>query len=307
MSNATRPSKGQGKYDTEIKGDTITMLKAIQEHTLSYQENRYDAKIVIDLLRNLLNTKQRDDEDLVDFTRRFKAARDFHEAQVGTKMNIEKMAKIDEKWDETDDQVMKECFDRASARLMALLYLENSDQNKHGSVIKGLMDQLSLDQDQYPKTINHAMNVLSNHKFDDKYYENRKKNQDRKNKEDKKVKEDGDLPSELLKEINFAQLEGAFYCCDKKGHRSPKCPEKLKDKKDWAINKTKEAAFIQSAVSARADGQSVASAPPATSQEQNPFGWMACSIALGQIDESMREWVLINTASTVNVFCNKEM
>jgi hypothetical protein len=33
---------------------------------------------------------------------------------------------------------------------------------------------------------------------------------------------------------------------------------------------------------------------------------MACSIALGQIDESMREWVLIDTASTVNVFCNKE-
>jgi hypothetical protein len=33
---------------------------------------------------------------------------------------------------------------------------------------------------------------------------------------------------------------------------------------------------------------------------------MACSIALGQIDESMREWVLIDTASGVNVFCNKE-
>jgi hypothetical protein len=64
------------------------MLKAIQEHTLSYQE------IVIDSLRNLLNTKHHD-EDLVDFTRRFKAARDFHESQVGTKMKIKKMAKID--------------------------------------------------------------------------------------------------------------------------------------------------------------------------------------------------------------------
>jgi hypothetical protein len=59
-------------------------------------------------------------------------------------------------------------------------------------------------------------------------------------------------------------------------------------------------------MSARADGQSVASAPPAISQEQTPFGWMACSTALWLIDESMREWVLINTTLTVNVFCSKE-
>jgi hypothetical protein len=64
------------------------MLKVIQEHTFSYQEHRYEAKIVIDVLRNLLNTRQWDDEDLVDFTRRFKAARDFYEAQVGTKMKL---------------------------------------------------------------------------------------------------------------------------------------------------------------------------------------------------------------------------
>jgi hypothetical protein len=41
-------------------------------------------------------------------------------------------------------------------------------------------------------------------------------------------------------------------------------------------------------------------------QEQHPFGWMACSIVMGKIENTMKEWVLINTASTVNVFCNKE-
>jgi hypothetical protein len=100
--------KAREKYATEIKGDLTAMLKAIQEHTLSYQENCYDVKIVIDLLRTLLNTKQQHDEALADFTRRFKAARDFHEAQVGTKMKIEKMAKIDEKWDNMDDQVSEQ-------------------------------------------------------------------------------------------------------------------------------------------------------------------------------------------------------
>jgi hypothetical protein len=90
-------------------------------------------------------------------------------------------------------------------------------------------------------------------------------------------------------------------------HHSPECPEKNKDKKDWAINKTREAAFIQSAVTARTDSHLVVLAPAASNQEQNPFGWMVCSTVLGQLNDSMRDWVLIDTASTVNVFCNKEL
>jgi hypothetical protein len=239
---------------------------------MSYQENRYDAKIVTDAIRNIMYTKQCDDEDLVDYTRRFKTAKEFLEAQLGGKLKIDKMAKEDEEWDETNAVKMKECDEQANARLMALMYLENADQNIYGTVLKGPMDQFSLDQDQYPKTINHATSVLSNHKFDEKYFELKKKNQERKNKEDKKLKEDQESPQDLPKEINFAQLEGACYCCGKKGHQSRKCPDIGKDKKEWAINKTLEAAFIQSAVSGRGDSQSVVSALPALNQEQHPFG-----------------------------------
>jgi hypothetical protein len=144
-------------------------------------------------------TKQRDDKDLVDYTRRFKTAKEFLEAQLGGKLKIDEMAKEDEEWDETKATKMKECHERANARLMALTYLENVDQNKCGTVLKGLMDQFSLDQDQYPKTINHATSVLSNHKFDDKYFELKMKNQERKNKEDNNLKEDKESPQDLPK------------------------------------------------------------------------------------------------------------
>jgi hypothetical protein len=59
----------------------------------------------------------------------------------------------------------------ASESLMAFFYLENSDKSKYGSLITGLLSQYSLGQDQYPKTIVDANNVLSNHCFDPAYAE----------------------------------------------------------------------------------------------------------------------------------------
>jgi hypothetical protein len=87
--------KARANYDTEIKGDRINVLQAIQNHTMSYQENWYDAKIITDAIRNIMHTKQRDDEDLADYTRRFKTAKDFLEAQLGGKLKIDTMAKED--------------------------------------------------------------------------------------------------------------------------------------------------------------------------------------------------------------------
>jgi hypothetical protein len=124
-------------------------------------------------------------------------------------------------------------------------------------------------------SINHVVNGLSNHSFDPKYFENRKKTQEKEQKmrDDKKERDDENKAEEKPKEINFAQLEGMCYCCGKKGQRNPKCPDKNKPKKDWAINKTKEAVFIQTAVTRGGDLQSMVSAPPAISQEEPPpFG-----------------------------------
>jgi hypothetical protein len=81
------------------------------------------------------------------------------ESHVGSKLKIEKMAKADPAWDPQDQAVMEECHEKAFARLMALLYMENADQTKYGSILKGLGDQFSLNQDQYPKSISHATNV----------------------------------------------------------------------------------------------------------------------------------------------------
>jgi hypothetical protein len=53
--------KACANYQTVIKGDPIALLNAIQEHQMSYQENWYNATIVLDALCNLVTTRQKDE------------------------------------------------------------------------------------------------------------------------------------------------------------------------------------------------------------------------------------------------------
>ena len=94
---------------------------------------------------------------------------------------------------------------------------------------------MSLGNDQYPKTLIEANNVLSNHKFDDAYYKqnssSRKVNEV--NNSDNRSNTDDTSPP-----LSFAQMEGKCYCCGKPGHKSPACNKKKQiPRSEWAINK----------------------------------------------------------------------
>ena len=48
-------------FDTRIKGDPIELLNAIQEHSMSYVENRYETATVLESIKNFINLKQKND------------------------------------------------------------------------------------------------------------------------------------------------------------------------------------------------------------------------------------------------------
>ena len=83
---------------TEIKGNPIKLLDAIEEHSLSYMEKKYAPIILVEALKNLVNLKQKDDESLVDYTKRFKSARDILKSHVGGDLQFLKLAKLDPSW-----------------------------------------------------------------------------------------------------------------------------------------------------------------------------------------------------------------
>ena len=79
-------------FEGTIKKDPIELLKAIKEHSVSYQETKYPLSSVYDAIRNLVNIRQRDDESLIDYSRRFKTASDILKSQLGSDLIIDKVA-----------------------------------------------------------------------------------------------------------------------------------------------------------------------------------------------------------------------
>lgn len=139
-------------------------------------------------------------------------------------------------YDKSDQDKCDKCQKAAFNQYLAYLYLENADQSKYGSILTGLSMQKSLCNDQYPKSLTEANNVLSNHKFD---ATGKPKKNDKSNKGTTPDKDKEKTEESLT--LSFAQMEWKCYCCRKTGHKSPQCRHKDKPKSEWAINKAKEA------------------------------------------------------------------
>ena len=59
---------------------------------------------------------------------------------------------------------------------MAFLLIKGSEKSKYDTLIKGFVSQFSLGNGQFPNTVTISTDVLSNHKLDPKFYENKRNN-----------------------------------------------------------------------------------------------------------------------------------
>ena len=87
-----------------------------------------------------------------------------------------------------------------------------------------------MENDQYPKTVTAATDILANHRHD-----NTKTRHDRQSHQ--RSQEEHPDDRSVTSETSFAQTGNIrCYCCGKSGHKSPDCPEKnTKPKNEWAI------------------------------------------------------------------------
>ena len=188
--------------------------------------------------RSFITIKQKEGESLLDYSQRFKAARDVLVSHLGGPIILTKQVMQLPAYDPFDPDANVKLMDVAFEEFVAYTMLEGADKLKYGEMLKDLAHDYSLKHNQYPKTLEDAITALKAHKFDDKYHAEKKK---------KKEKEEKTVKLEPL-EMSFANLENRCYICGKLGHFSKNCRLKDKIPRDkWAANQAaKRDLFVRS-------------------------------------------------------------
>jgi hypothetical protein len=170
-------------YASKIRNDAIELLKAIKILMHDAVRAQYPIVSMCDALSRLFAFRQQDDENLLDYVKRFKQQRDITKQQCGKNMFDDFMKNTQEYRDTNDQNEKAEILAAGFDKVMAYLLMKGADQNKYGTLTKGLTSQFSMGNDQYPRTIQAATDILSNHKLDAKYYEVKKKRREQQQKE----------------------------------------------------------------------------------------------------------------------------
>ena len=187
---------------------------------------KYPFASLSEAMIRMLNIKQQENKQLLEYIKRFKQFRDITKSHVGTNILDTFVENTCDYQDETDAPIKTLMKTGAFNKWMAYLLLRNSNQRKYGSMMNGLVLQFSMGNNhQYPKTIKAATDILSNHKHDNGNNPNKKTSWLKPNKD---KADNASKNTNETKGTSFAQnnKDKTCYCCGKKGHISPECKEK---------------------------------------------------------------------------------
>ena len=121
---------------------------------------------------DLVTTRQRDDEDLTEYTKCFKAVRDLCMEKYGGIFKIPMLAQKESTWGSDQETSYKTVY----ASFLSILYLKNIYQTKYGSFIKKMAEDFATAFENiylmYNEDVQH---ILSIHKYDQAYHNKQKK------------------------------------------------------------------------------------------------------------------------------------
>jgi hypothetical protein len=125
-------------------------------------------------ISRMLNSKQSENEGLLDYMKRFKESRDIMKSHAGTNILDKFVENTLEYRDETSTSLKQAMKDGTFDRWMAYLLIRNSNRAKFVFLLNGLVSQFSMQNNQYPRTYTTATDILSNHRFDNRGNSNKK-------------------------------------------------------------------------------------------------------------------------------------
>ena len=135
--------EAKAEYKAKIKGDLIRLLEVIKENSLSFDDKKKPYIVIIDAIVNLMTTRQRDDEELTEYTKHFKVARELCREKYGGILKIPTLTQKESTLG-SDEEIS---YKTAYVSFLSILYLKNMDQMKYGSFIKKMAEDFTTGQE----------------------------------------------------------------------------------------------------------------------------------------------------------------
>ena len=267
-----------------MKGDPIQLLRAIQVLMYDPIRARYPFATLTDALLRVLELKQQENEGLLDYVKRFKQQADIFKSHVGQDVLHNFVQLTDEYKSENDADEQQRMLNKSFGRWMSYILLRNSDKKKYESIIDGMTSQFSMKNDQFPKSVTDTVDIMSNHKYDNKKA-TRPRTSSSGGSNANNNRGNNATPSTGT---SFAQNRTVTcYCCGRQGHTSPECPERnTRPYSEWHRR-------------------------PRGNRRGNSGNHEAWSgLTFGQLSKTkdqLKEYIILDTGSTVSIFTNPEL
>ena len=127
-------------FKDSIYKNLVEFPKEIKQHALNYQELRYEMSVILDGFTKCFGKRQKDQESLQDYTRRFEKSYEVLQLHIGGQIQIQKYVKTlngltDYPYNEDEFLTNEQLTKQASEQLASFVYLQNADQLKYGSIL----------------------------------------------------------------------------------------------------------------------------------------------------------------------------
>ena len=130
------------------------------------EKSKYPFASLTEAVSRIVKIKQYEKENLLEYSKRFKQAKDIIKSHIGDAVLHQFIENLPEYQNNTDTDERRKMKEQSFNKWMAYLIIKNSDQQKYGTLINGLASQYSMKNDQYPVTVTDAIDILQNHKHD---------------------------------------------------------------------------------------------------------------------------------------------
>ena len=209
--------RNEADFDTTLQ-NPVELINRIEKFMKESHDGSYDVWNHFQQQQKLFNMRQYPDESAINWMKRFERQGEIVKEQAGDELFKEFVKKTKSYHNLGNDvKKKKDMEDQAYEILMSTGLLCNSDRKRTEGLIKELREQYARQNDQYPRTLEGAYNMIHVHITTNDI---------------KETKPGANLYQQADKRIK--KKERACYVCGKKDCIAPTCPRRWDPKEKWS-------------------------------------------------------------------------